>query len=788
MNGFQKDRKRRAAGYALGGAWVLVCSGAIPADDTPLNTNRISSPLAGRVEIRLELLVDGSVSEKSETAVLAGLRWLARHQQPDGHWDSGGFANQCGRILPGTCHGPGYPEYATGVSGLALLAFLGAGYTQHSRDTYDGICFGQVVLKGLQWLIAHQDGGGCLGGRSAFKSMYNHAIATLALIEAYELTGADLYRKHAQESIHYLLAAQNPGRGWRYTARCGNNDASVTCWCLLALCRAAIAGLRVPPTAAAWGRAWLDEVTDEKFCVGYTRKGDRYPVVEGRSENYEHYESLTAFGITCRIFCGALNDLPVIRGGADLLLRNLPTWDNVHIDYYYWHHGSLALFLIDGPQGPHWTKWKEVVQNVLIPNQRKADDGCPGGSWDPIDRWGFEGGRVYATALNVLTLETPYRYPPSYRALLSPPPPFSRRPFTGKERRLAERLAESLDGEDEIERAVAMAGLRVLGRVIRPALLRACTRGTDRLKERAASLLQEFPEASRSDVFFARDVLRIRTAGEDTRFSLATGPPLDAGALREALGRLAQDWAAHGIDERILILDAPPGLPWGDVHALNDALVAAGITALDLSPSAWNPVRVAWGVAPIRHEAGIALLPFDYAQIRSIRRLIGDLDHDEYQVRARAQDQLEALGPPAAALVKKAAAAAPNTELGLRAARVLDAIHFPDARWTHYGMVPIAIGRKDGLTRVRVGERDEAALAHQEISGSTRSGHTVADHREDPLLVIATRIRNEFMELGLRRIQGVLRITPDVTLDAVAEVAFTLSRAGWRCHVDAGKP
>ena len=32
------------------------------------------------------------------------------------------------------------------------------------------------------------------------------------------------------------------------------------------------------------------------------------------------------------------------------------------------------------------------------------------GSWEPIDRWGGEGGRVYATAINALTLEVYYRY------------------------------------------------------------------------------------------------------------------------------------------------------------------------------------------------------------------------------------------------------------------------------------------------------------------------------------------------------------------------------------------
>jgi hypothetical protein len=39
-----------------------------------------------------------------------------------------------------------------------------------------------------------------------------------------------------------------------------------------------------------------------------------------------------------------------------------------------------------------------------VAHQRKYADGCGCGSWDPVDRWGAEGGRVYATAMNALTL------------------------------------------------------------------------------------------------------------------------------------------------------------------------------------------------------------------------------------------------------------------------------------------------------------------------------------------------------------------------------------------------
>ena len=38
------------------------------------------------------------------------------------------------------------------------------------------------------------------------------------------------------------------------------------------------------------------------------------------------------------------------------------------------------------------------------------DSGSRTGSWDPIDRWGDDGGRVYSTAVLAMCLEVYYRY------------------------------------------------------------------------------------------------------------------------------------------------------------------------------------------------------------------------------------------------------------------------------------------------------------------------------------------------------------------------------------------
>jgi hypothetical protein len=368
-----------------------------------------ASPFACRLQKDARLVQCGG-SPATEEAVHAGLRWLARHQKSDGRWDSDGFVAECGRVTEGTCGGPGYPEFDTGNTGLALLAFLGAGYTHLSKDTYDGICFGTVVKKGIQWLQANQDAEGCVGGKSGSKYMYNHSIASLALCEAYGLTGSGLFKDNAQNSINFLIAAQNPYKAWRYTAKSRDNDSSVTGWCVMALKSAEISGLSVPRGGYEGTKAWFDEVTSEDYRVGYTAKGTGQVVVAGKNENFSNHEALTAIAIMGRIFIDKNRNDPRLKGGADLLVRDLPVWDGAKIDFYYWYYASLALFQLDGPSGPFWKAWNENMKNSLVNNQKKTSEGCLSGSWDPIDRWGFEGGRVYAVAINVLTLEVYYRY------------------------------------------------------------------------------------------------------------------------------------------------------------------------------------------------------------------------------------------------------------------------------------------------------------------------------------------------------------------------------------------
>jgi hypothetical protein len=162
---------------------------------------------------------------------LASLLWLARHQDPDGSWSPGAFSCNC---VGAPCSGPGAGNFTAGLTGLSVLAFLGAGYSHLSGDLYISaerpghvLPFGRVVKKAVAWLQDHQAADGSMGVDGP-KGMYNHAIAALAISEAYGMTASRDLQGPTQKAIDYLVASQNPGKGWRYSARCGESDSSVT--------------------------------------------------------------------------------------------------------------------------------------------------------------------------------------------------------------------------------------------------------------------------------------------------------------------------------------------------------------------------------------------------------------------------------------------------------------------------------------------------------------------------------------------------------------------------------
>jgi hypothetical protein len=349
--------------------------------------------------------------------ILAALRWLARHQDPDGHWSTAGFDGRCPSAA--ACDGLGQAQFDVGVTGLSLLAFLGAGRTHRGGA---GEEFTDTVRRGLHFLVREAQGPDGNFGQPGFgQHTYDHAIATLAVLEAWALTGDPQLRAPATRGLQYLARVRQPGGAWRYAAfhpemALRPNDTSVTGWALLALTLGRDYGLPVDEAAIEDGLAFLDGMTDPQTGVtGYVQRGGRPAREAGAEAGWPaaESESMTAVALLCRIFADPNLERPgaleAVERAAEVVAALPPVWDDAQPgrrDYYFWYYGTTALFQVGGPR---WQQWQAGLTHAIAEQQRP--DGDAHGSWDPQhDPWGGQGGRVYATALQALTLEAFNRY------------------------------------------------------------------------------------------------------------------------------------------------------------------------------------------------------------------------------------------------------------------------------------------------------------------------------------------------------------------------------------------
>jgi len=349
---------------------------------------------------------NGKNPGNSQLAVRSALEWLKRHQGPSGAWDCDGFMAQC---KDATCAAPGSAAHDVGVTGLALLCFLGAGQTHVEGD------YRATVKKGLQFLMEVQDDEGCFGARIGQAFLYDHACAALAMAEAFGMTQSKPLKASAQKGIAFVLSTQNPYSAWRYAAPGdGDNDTSVTGWMVMALKSAKLAGLTIDDAAFDGALAWIDQTTDPRSGrTGYTELGGPPSRLASLAARFpaENSESMTAVGLLVRIFGGRTPAAdPQLGLGAARLDARRPSWSegDGQIDFYYWYYGTLAMFQLGGAR---WERWNEALREAVIDHQRRDDTSCAFGSWDALDPWSTIGGRVYATALNCLSMEVYYRYP-----------------------------------------------------------------------------------------------------------------------------------------------------------------------------------------------------------------------------------------------------------------------------------------------------------------------------------------------------------------------------------------
>jgi hypothetical protein len=283
-----------------------------------------------------------------------------------------------------------------GATGLALLPYLGAGNTQ--RDGPHRLVVKRGVAALVKMMQVTPNGGSFYDGGQ----MYSHGIATMALCEAYAMTRDRSLGRAAQQAVNFTCFAQDPlGGGWRYEPR-QPGDTSVLGWQLGALKSADLARLDVPRLVVERAGYFLDTAQADG--------GETY-VYEPLEAERRKTNATSAIGLLCRMYLGAERDHPVLKKGIERIVASGPS-DN---DVYYNFYATQLVFQYTDGQGEWWNKWNTSMREKLVASQDER--GHAEGSWAPKDgdHGKDKGGRLYATALNCMTLEVYYRLLPIYQ-------------------------------------------------------------------------------------------------------------------------------------------------------------------------------------------------------------------------------------------------------------------------------------------------------------------------------------------------------------------------------------
>ncbi len=325
----------------------------------------------------------GGGTPQSEEAVERAVRWLAAHQRQDGSWSF----NHVGEFCQHYCTNPGTEPSTTAATGMALLPFLGAGYT-HKQGEFQG-----VVQRGLDYLkrrgILISYGNDLRDG----SSMYGQALATIALCEAYGMTGDEELKEPAQRALDYIAYAQDlKSGGWRYNPG-EPGDTTVTGWMLMALKSGQMANLNVQSPEIFAAQRFLDSVQN--------KDGSQYGYLDRKPG-----QCTTAVGLLCRMYTGWRRTNPALVKGAAQLGKWGPSKNNIYFDYY----ATQVLFHFAGPE---WDGWNRKMRDLLIKSQDRA--GHAAGSWYfECPPHSTAGGRLYSTAMAAMILEVYYRFMPLY--------------------------------------------------------------------------------------------------------------------------------------------------------------------------------------------------------------------------------------------------------------------------------------------------------------------------------------------------------------------------------------
>jgi len=322
--------------------------------------------------------IPGPVTQPQPQEVARALDWLVRTQEEDGSWNPKKWEGQ--------------ELYRVGLTGLALLAFSGEDAGNANAD---------AVGRAADYLVTQQDKSGRFGPFFS-NAPYNHGIATVALLETWARTKDARLKQPIERALIFIGRHQHPTGGWGYLSIDRKINTSVTAWQLHAVLLADALGWPEARPSVEKGLAWIAGVVDREGRAGYERTGD-FP---------EGPKALTAMAAFC-LSVGAKHPTETAADAA--VVRSLAkiaddATDAEKVDFYRSYFLSHALGVARRRGFSEGTKLGDLTAQLnRTLAARQLTEGPNAGSWDPADQWSSAGGRVYATAMAALSLQSENR-------------------------------------------------------------------------------------------------------------------------------------------------------------------------------------------------------------------------------------------------------------------------------------------------------------------------------------------------------------------------------------------
>ena len=305
-------------------------------------------------------------AERVEASIDRGLKYLERTQDRSGAWRA-----------------TGYGAYPTAMTGLAGMAFLGAGSTP-TRGEYAG-----VVRKAANFLISQAQPDGVITvPAEEGRSMYGHGFATLFLSQVYGMKEDERMEEELKgvltRAVMLIARAQSPAGGWYYTPDSNNDEGSVTVTQIQALRGARNAGIVVPKETIDRAVAYIRKSANPDGSIRYSLNGGG----AGRP-------AITAAAVAVLYNAGEYDD-PIAEKALTWSTARLPVNGSGQGHHYYAQLYLAQALYQKGGKG--WDDYYPKISKWLSTRTQQRPDGS----------WNGDGvGPTYGTAIALTILQLP---------------------------------------------------------------------------------------------------------------------------------------------------------------------------------------------------------------------------------------------------------------------------------------------------------------------------------------------------------------------------------------------